>query len=138
MFRAKRARSVIHSIAHHGVSALSWLHPRLGEECTKQGYSKIEINLLEAMVSIQGFAASEETKNAITALKKTYSQIAESEEITIEELKEAKLEFGFEKGTWPSFCLAKMSDKNNKSVSVKVDGFGNKYGVPSKYAYKYS
>ena len=138
MFRKKRARSVIHSIAHHGVSALSWLHPRLGEECANQNLEYIVINLLEAAVSTNGFAASEETKSAINSLKETFLKIAASEGIDITELAEATIKFGFEKGKWPSICVAKMNDKNNISVSVKVDGFGNKYSLLSKYAYKYS
>jgi hypothetical protein len=138
MFRKKRARSVIHSIVHHGVSALSWLHPRLGEECANQNLEYIEINLLEAAVSTNGFTASEETKSAINSLKETFSKIAASEGIDITELAEATIKFGFEKGKWPSICVAKMNDKNNISVSVKVDGFGNKYSLLSKYAYKYS
>ena len=138
MFRKKRARSVIHSIAHHGVSALSWLHPRLGEECANQGLASVEINLLEAAVSTNGFIASDETKNAINALKETFSKIAASECIDVTELAEATIQFGFEKGKWPSLCVAKMNDKNNNSVTVKVDGFGNKYSLLSKYAYKYS
>jgi len=138
MFRIKRARSVIHSVAHHGVSALSWLHPRLGEECKTQGFKEIEFDLIEGNITSNAFTPSQETINAFSALKETFYKLAIGENISISDLYSTLIIFGFERGRWPSYCVITLSTVEGKKISVKVDEFGRKYGPLSKYGAHYS
>ena len=138
MFRLKRARSLVQSIAHHGVSALSWLHPRLGEEAKKQSLSSIEIDLLTGKVITADFVQSDNTSAAISALKERFYNIAEAEGTDKSEIAKANIIFGFERGRWPSVCWASVTGNNDNIASVKVDGFGKKHHALSKYLQPYS
>ena len=138
MFRIKRARSLIQSIAHHGVSALSYLHPQLGEEAKKQSLTSVEIDLINGNVIPAEFAQSDSTRAAISALKERFYSIAEAEGINKSEIAKANIVFGFEKGRWPSVCWASITGTNDKVASVKVDGFGKKHHALSKYLQPHS
>ena len=81
MFKVKRARSVIHSVAHHGVSALSWLHPRLGEESKAQKVQEISYDFCLSKVTTDGFQPSEETEKAFSALQDTFERIGSTEKV---------------------------------------------------------
>ena len=137
MFRIKRARSVIHSVAHHGVSALSWLHPKLGEEGKEQNFDEISYNFCSSKITTEGFLPSLETSNAFSSLQETFERISATEKVFISEINDANITFGFYKGAWPNYCICSLTSKNGKVVKVKVDGFGNKYNILSKFK-KYS
>lgn len=134
MRRKKRMRSVIHSIAHHGVSALSWLHPRLGEECKSQNIDSILINLLDGLILNQGFLVSNETMLATKELSNNFKRIAKVEGLDISDLAYAKLEFQFKKGRWPSFCQVDVTGTDDTVFEIRVDGMGNKYGILSEFS----
>ena len=138
MFRLKRARSLIQSIAHHGVSALSFLHPRLGEEAKEQSLKTIEIDLLSGKAITENFVPSENTKKAVSELKEMFFKISEAEDINNDEVVKANIVFGFERGRWPSVCWASVTGNNGKVATVKVDGFGKKHHALSKYLQPYS
>ena len=133
MFRVKRARSVIHSVAHHGVSALSWLHPRLGEEGKAQKVQKVTYDFCSSKITTDGFNASAETKRAFSTLQETFERIGSSEEVFLSQLSNASITFGFFKGRWPNYCICSATSLDGKNVKVKVDGFGKKYGLLSKF-----
>lgn len=127
MFRVKRARSLVHSIAHYGVNPRSSLHPRLGEESNAQSHATIEIDLLTGGVVTEHFSASTPTQNAVAELSKRFLPIAESEGIASDQIRSARITFEFERGYWPSICWASVTGDNNETVTTKVDGFGRKY-----------
>lgn len=133
MFKVKRARSVVHSAAHHGVSALSWLHPRLGEECKAQNLSEVSYDLHASRITTKGFSASKETQMAFSALQSTFERIAATEKIHPVELSAVFITFGFNRGYWPNYFLCSLTSKNGKVAKIKVDGFGKKYGLLSKF-----
>lgn len=137
MFRIKRARSVIHGVAHHGVSALSWLHPTLGEEGKAQELKEITYDFCLSKISTEGFQPSLSTENAFSALQETFERIGAAEKVFKSELSDAYITFGFYKGRWPNYCICSVTSKNGKVVEVKVDGFGKKYGILSRFQ-KYS
>lgn len=137
MFRVKRARSVIYSLAHHGVSALSWLHPRLGQECQKADIAEVEFDLVKGVLVADAELFSEPTLKAFGTLKKTFERIASSEGINRENFESASILFGFKKGEWPNYCVC-CARGNGKEISVKVDGFGRKYGLLSQFQPPYS
>lgn len=134
MHRKKRVRSLIHSIAHHGVSALSWLHPRLGEECKSQGLGFILIDLLDGLILTEEFIASNETLLAVKELSENFKRIAKVEALEVADLAHAKLEFQFRKGRWPSSCQVDVIGTDDTALKIKVDGMGKKYGVLSEFS----
>ncbi|WP_434939010.1 hypothetical protein ACRWQN_16905 [Shewanella sp. HL-SH8] len=138
MFKVKRSRSVIHSVAHHAVSALSWLHPRLGQECLGQNVIELNFDLLNSNITNQNFVASNETKMAFNTLKSTFERIAEAEGVEVNQLVNASISFGFAKDHWPNYCCCSCTSSSGKFVSVKVDGLGNKYGLLSTVRGLYS
>jgi len=133
MFRIKRARSLIHSLAHHGVSALSWLHPRLGEECKLQSVAEIVYDLLNGKIYNSEVTLSKESLMAFGGLKVNFERIASLEGIYADQLSNASICFGFKGGTWPNYCICSIESKSGKKLDVKVDSFGNKYGLLSQF-----
>jgi len=133
MFKVKRARSVIHSVAHHGVSALSWLHPRLGEESKSQKVQEISYDFCVSKVTTGGFEPSTETEKAFSALQETFERIGSTEKVFLSQLSNASITFGFFNGRWPNYCICSVTSIDGKNVKVKVDGFGKKYGLLSKF-----
>ncbi len=133
MFRVKRARSVIHSLAHHGVSALSWLHPKLGEESKEQKIVEVTYDFCNSQVITEGFKSSNETKNAFAALQQTFERIASGEKIYLSQLNSASITFGFKQGRWPNYCICCLTSKNGNSIQVKTDGYGKKLDLLSNF-----
>lgn len=131
VFRVKRARSVVHSTAHHAVSALSWLHPKLGAESKAQGVTEVTYEFLTSTITTENFTASQETKKALLALQLTFERIGASENIFLAQLDSAFITFGFPNGRWPNYCLCSVTSKAGKTVKVKVDTFGNRYSLLS-------
>ena len=131
MYRIKRGRSVIHSLAHHGVSALSWLHPRLSEECNKSGVTEVSFDLIDALITTKEFNGSKETLLAYNALKETFDQIMAAEKIDLSFIESASITFGFNRKSWPYFCICTMTGKDSKKIKVKLDWLGNKFNLLS-------
>jgi hypothetical protein len=87
----KRLSSVCHSIAHHAISGLSYLHPHLGEEVRANGSTDIDIDLL---------AEDPKFKNgplqlATSALRKKFEEILISEGFTLQDVETARLRIDF-------------------------------------------
>ena len=132
MFKVKRSRSVIHSLSHHAVSALSWLRPRLGKECSNQSVTEISFDLLNRNVLNKKIVVSNETKTAFDTLSITFERIALAEGVLLSQLTEASLSFGFSKNNWPYYCICTCTSLSGKTLEIKVDMFGNKFGLLSK------
>ena len=128
MFRIKRLRSVSHSIAHHGVSALSWLHPRLGDECKRSNSASVEIDLLSGNFICDKSSFSNETMMASRALSKTFKDLLVVEKIDIKDIERANINFYFIRGRWPSSCEIAVVIGDGRDVYYKVDQFGNIFG----------
>ena len=132
MYRIKRARSVIHSLAHHGVSALSWLHPRLGEECYSSGLSEVTFDLINVKISTVNFKASKETLCAFDNLRETFEKILKAEIMDLSVIQAANITFGFKNDNWPYFCVCELTGSDSKLIQVKLDWCGNKFSLLSE------
>ncbi len=124
MFKLKRCKSVIHSTAHHAVSALSWLHPELGEICTKASVRNFQYNLLNSTTYPSELELSKGKYLALSTLSDTFLKIAKSESIERDDLKSAVITFGFKSDTWPYFCEISVESICGKTLSVRVDSMG--------------
>ena len=128
MFRIKRLRSAAHSVAHHGVSALSFLHPRLGEECKRNNHASVEIDLLSGILLCDTSRFTHETIKASKSLSRTFKDLLIVEKIDVKDIKNAIIEFHFIRGKWPSSCEIVVAIADGRDVHCKVDQFGNMFG----------
>ncbi len=100
----KRLKSVAHSLAHHAVSALSYVHPHLSESCEREGLSSIEIDLMAANSCPKQFLGNKPLELSLNELKVTLNTILESEGFKINDLKSIILEFSFYHGQKDHYC----------------------------------
>lgn len=125
MASIKRLRSVIHSIAHHSVSGLCYVHPYLGEECQKDGANTISVSLLHAEIKPKLVNARKELELSITALRQKFKELLEYERIKVGEIKNAYIIFNFSKSNWPDSCYVEVVTQEDKRIEVAVDSLGN-------------
>ena len=122
---SKRLRSVLHSLAHHGVSAMSFLHPRLGEYAKDNQLDAIAIDLIDISVISEAEVASGRIKRASQALRRKFQSILVSENISIDEIASAKIVFFIKNTHWPSGCFVRATTTEGRDFEVAVDRIGN-------------
>lgn len=105
---SKRLRSAIHSIAHHAVSGLSFVHPHLGEQAKAAGRRDGSIDLLRGDVLTRGLKISKPLSRASTALSRRFAEILASERIDPATLKSAEIEFQFQSSRYPVSCYVRV------------------------------
>ena len=123
----KRLSSVTHSIAHHSVSSLSYLHPYLSETCKKMGITTIEIDLLTSMPYPKQIQKNKPLETALNEVKIKLKSMLESEGFKLESLKEAILTFTFnfkENDHYCSICKAFLVSAEGKSYEHSIDYMG--------------
>ena len=125
MPRTKRLRSVIHSIAHHSVSGVCYLHPRLGQACHAEGVSRIAVDLMCDNAASDIERGSHEIGTAAAALRRKFRDILRSESLSANDLSEAKALFHFDRGRWPSACCVRVVETSGQVSEVAVDAMGN-------------
>ena len=122
---ANRLRSVAHSIAHHSVSGLCYLHPHLGQACKESGSDRFEIDL-RGRSSISEFERTSSAINgAAIALREKFAGILQSENMTLSDLSEAFARFHFNRVRWPSSCHVRVVSNAGRAIDVAVDQMGN-------------
>lgn len=125
----KRLNSVSHSIAHHAVSGLSYLHPHLCRACKLENLNSVTVELLEENPYPKCLQSCNPLELALLALKEKLSQILISEGYSLSELTSAKLRFEFEpsfKDDYCSNCCAQLTAKSGKSYEAFVGWLGSK------------
>lgn len=124
MLSTKRLRSVTHSIAHHSVSGLCYVHPHLGSICKKHGYREVSVNLLTQEFKPELKNISRELELSTKALREFFRGVLESEKMSIVELNSAKAIFYFYKSHWPSASVVSVMTNENKKIECCVDSSG--------------
>ena len=126
MTSIKRLRSVVHSTGHHGMSGLCYVHPHLGEACKKQKITSVSVNLLKEGFTPQLKSITKEINLSTTALRKTFIEFLDKENISKKEIGTAYILFNFVKGRWPSSCYLEVTTIENKTIEVALDTAGKK------------
>ena len=127
MAKYKRINSVSHSIAHHAVSALSFLHPYLGEACEKANIKSVQINLLSSHLYPDNLKEIKELETSLQTLKKTFIGILQAEGFSLSDLSEVTLTFSFEPKRTDNFCSmcnSKIITNDGKTREYTVDFMG--------------
>ncbi|MCP3673841.1 MAG: hypothetical protein GY829_05150 [Gammaproteobacteria bacterium] len=123
----KRLKSVVQSIAHHSVSALSFVHPHLGQACETAGIESIEIQITEKQPCPKMFLHIEPLRLSLNSLKETFYGLVIKEGFKPEDIEMAKLVFEFEHGKldhYCSVCTASLVSASKIYIS-KVNYLGN-------------
>ena len=119
----KRLRSVAHSIGHHGMSALSFLHPHLAEVCRAAGVRTARIDLLFGSLESPEISVPQPLALAISALSNRFSQILSSEGIDRTQLVHAIIEFRIspeDKYGWPYKCYIRLQTLDGDLVEDAI------------------
>ncbi|MCH7396151.1 hypothetical protein MMP66_18040 [Acinetobacter dispersus] len=95
MVSHKRLNSVSHSIAHHAVSSLSYVHPHLRQAAKACAKENVCINLLAVEHYPRYLPEIIPLKCGLVSLKQRFIEILESENFSKSELKTALLMFEF-------------------------------------------
>ena len=123
----KRLKSVVQSIAHHAVSALSFVHPHLGQACEAEGLDSIEIYVSEIEPCPEVFLNIEPLRLALNKLKKTFYVLVVTEGFEPKDIESAKLVFEFDHGLLDHYCSVCTASlvSASKTYQCKVNYIGN-------------
>lgn len=126
MPRRKRLRSVCHSIAHHAVSGLSYVHPHIVHACRNAGASCMQVNLLAADPCPPQFAEIAPLKSSLIGLREKFETILATVEFSLSDLSLATLCFTPELGKddYCTICHATLQGKNQEPVECIVNYLG--------------
>jgi len=131
----KRLRSVVHSITHHGMSGLCFLHPHLGVVCKEHEWNEVAVDLLGAVAVPQLPNPSPELALSSDAFQAKFRQLLESEGIPIADLSSAVSVFQFELSRrWPHACFTRVATVSGVQVEdvVGQDGHRAEILAPDK------
>lgn len=132
MARRKRLRSVCHSIAHHAVSGLSYIHPHVLRACRSAGVDRMEVNLLDTEPCPAHFRSIEPLRLSLRGLKDRFEAILISEGFRPSELSAATLVFTPDmtlSDDLCSNCQARLSVHEAEPIECTVNYLGEKTGA---------
>jgi len=89
----KRLRSVCHSIAHHAVSSLSYVHPQVLRACRSAGLIHMKVQLLESEPCPVRFYENEPLRLSLRGLREKFEHILASEGFGMSDLAGVELTF---------------------------------------------
>ena len=127
----KRLKSVVQSIAHHAVSALSFVHPHLGQACEAADLDSIEVYISEMEPCPKEFLHIEPLRLALSTLKETFYGLVVTEGFEPKDIEAAKLAFEFKHGQLDHYCSVCTASlvSASKTYQSKVNYLGNKEQV---------
>lgn len=124
----KRLNSVVQSIAHHSVGALSFVHPHLGQACEEQGLDSVSVALLADYACPAEFIGNQSLTLALSSLSETLSNLLIKEGFDPRDIKCAMLTFEFQHGKldhYCSTCTAELTSPKGKIYQSRVNYLGN-------------
>jgi hypothetical protein len=124
----KRLNSVCHSIAHHAVSGLSWIHPHLGRACRQAGLSGVSIDLLADNPCPKDLRCRRKSplRVGLGSVQEKFAGILQSEGFSVDDLTSAVLEFEFppDKDDYWSLCTSTTVTASGRQFRHKLDAVG--------------
>ena len=125
MRSTKRLRSVVHSIAHHAMSGLCYVHPHLGQARKPLGAERVTVDLLNSRIEPSLSPPTREIELSTHAFRETFSRLLETEALQISDLTAAAATFFFKgDSTWPDGCLVEVETPSGIKLedAVGFDG----------------
>lgn len=127
----KRCRSVAHSIGHHAISGLCYIHPHLGHFCLEFKLDSASVDLINPGSSEYAQDWPEPLKLASRALADTFSLLLDKEKIERNYIGYAEILFQFGKRRWPRSCVVRLRLIDGKSIEWALDEMGKRADVLS-------
>ena len=125
MLSEKKLRGVVHNIAQHAMSVLSYVHPHLSEHCRVVHVSRATVDLLTGTLAPNNESVSTPLGLGMTALSETFVRICESAGVEVSALSEAEATFEFAQDGCPSSCYVRTRTRDGKVVEAVVDAYGS-------------
>jgi hypothetical protein len=109
MGSTKRLRSVVHSIAHHAMSGLCYVHPHLGHARKPLRAERVSVDLLHPKIEPAPAPQLLEIELSTNALRQMFGELLAGESLSTDGLGSAIATF-FYKGdcVWPEACLVQV------------------------------
>lgn len=126
MISMKRLRNIVHSIAHHAMSGLCYVHPHLGTLAKDLGIKSISVNLINSNFDPEIPSPSKELLLSTNALREKFQSLLSSEDISLEDIQSAWATFDFLHGVWPTSCYVRIEITNGKFIEDAVDSTGQR------------
>ena len=123
MASKKHLNAVSHDIAHHAVSALSWLHPHLGEACRRAKKDEVVLDASLPQPLPSDLPATEPLKLASQALHRTFASILEKKGFAATDVKSAELRFVFSPtrtDDYSCICFSRLIATNGHEFSHRI------------------
>ena len=127
MRSVKRLNSVAHGIAHHSVTALSHLHPHLGQACSDANKEEVTIDLLADPPYPDWFQCRKPLAIGLATLKETFQTMLQAEHFPIADVTDAFLIFHFDNkyGDWQyASCEATITSAQGEVFKRSIDFTG--------------
>jgi hypothetical protein len=123
----KRLRSVVHSIAHHAISGLCYVHPHLGQARKRLGVKDASVDLLRPEISLVIDPIPREIALSTEALRERFAALIAGERLNIAEIKSAEAVFVY-RGTctWPDACYVQVETIEGKRIEDAVGHDGRR------------
>jgi hypothetical protein len=124
----KRLKSVCHSIAHHAVSSLSYVHPHLRRACNAIGVPCARINLKAIEPCPEVFRHIEPLRLSLSALREKFESILTAEGFTFADIESVDLTFYFTAefpDDYCSICDAEILSAAGRTYRYVVDHMGD-------------
>ena len=104
MASEKRLSSVCHSIAHHAVSGLSYVHPHLRQACRMADENSVLIDLCNSNPYPENLRTNQPLEQALLSLQSRFFEILKAEGFTPNDIQAAKLFFEFNPEFPADYC----------------------------------
>jgi hypothetical protein len=127
MTSSKRLSSVSHSIAHHAVSSLSYVHPHLRQAASKLSEALVIVDLLADEPCPKRYLSIEPVRLSLNVLKSRFCEILQSEGFEYSDLVFAGVMFEFTAefpDDYCSNCHALLISKNEREYRSSVNYMG--------------
>jgi hypothetical protein len=132
MASAKRLNSVCHSIAHHAVSGLSYVHPHVLATCRSAGLEEMTVDLLDAEPCPPRFRGVEPLRLSLRGLREKLESILTTEGFSLSDLAVAELTFRRDSqfhDDYSSICCVKLVSKAGRIYEHRVDYVGRSIAI---------
>lgn len=127
MRSTKRLRSVVHSIAHHAMSGLCYVHPHLGQARKPLGAERVSVGLLHPTMQPAPVPVPHDIEQSTEALRQKFSELLAREFLSASDLVSAIATFVY-KGdcTWPEACLVQVETPSGLVLEDAVGHDGHR------------
>lgn len=130
MLSTKRLRSAVHSIAHHAMSGLCYVHPHLGQARKPLGAERVSVDLLRPAIVPTPDPMPGEIAASTEALREKFSALLAGESLDVRDLVSAVATF-FYRGdcTWPDACLIQVETRPGAKIEDAVGRDGRRVEI---------